>query len=85
VLKIGGRLLLTTPNPYYFKIRIQRKTVFGVSHLTQHYPEVLKLRLKMHGFSGVKIRGSGKMSRFLGTHFPLKSMYGSYLVQADKW
>lgn len=85
VLKIGGRLLMTTPNPRYLKNRFLRKTVYGVSHLTQHFPEVLRLRLQMHGFSGVKICGSGKVTRFLGTHFPLKSMYGSYLVQADKW
>lgn len=85
VLRIGGRLLLTTPNPGYLKNRLQKKSVYGVSHLTQHFPEVLKLRLKMHGFSSVKYFGSGKVSRYLGIHFPVMSMYGSYLIQADKW
>ena len=85
VLRINGRLLLTTPNPIYLKSRIKRETVYGVSHLTQHFPRVLKLRLKMHGFSRIKIYGSGKVSRYFGANFPLISIYGSYLIKADKW
>jgi len=85
VLRIGGRLLLTTPNPNYLKNRLQHRSVYGVSHLTQHFPEVLRYRLKMHGFSKVKTRGSGKVTRYLGEHFPLRIMYGSLLYSADKW
>jgi ubiquinone/menaquinone biosynthesis C-methylase UbiE len=85
VLRIGGRLLLTTPNPHYIKTRLQGKTVYGVSHLTQHFPKTLGLRMQMHGFSEVKILGSGKVSRYLGMHFPLRLAYGSYLVRGDKW
>lgn len=85
VLKIGGRLLLTTPNPNYLKNKIRGTSVYGISHLTQHFPEVLRFRLRMHGFSGVKIYGSGKVSQYLGQHFPLMSMYGSYLVVANKY
>ncbi|AOX03921.1 ubiquinone/menaquinone biosynthesis protein [Moorena producens PAL-8-15-08-1] len=85
VLKIGGRLLLTTPNPNYIKNKIIGMSVYGVSHLTQHFPEVLRLRLQMHGFSGVKLYGSGKVSQYLGWHFPLMSIYGSYLVVANKY
>jgi len=32
----------------------------------------------------VKVYGSGKVSRYLGSHFPVKAVYGSYLVLADK-
>jgi ubiquinone/menaquinone biosynthesis C-methylase UbiE len=85
VLKVGGRLLLTTPNPHYLRNRIFGKTVYGVSHLTQHFPGVLRLRLQMHGFSAVRIFGSGKVSRYLGTRFPIRAVYGSYLIKADKW
>ncbi|NEO95011.1 MAG: class I SAM-dependent methyltransferase [Moorea sp. SIO3G5] len=85
VLKIGGRLLLTTPNPNYIKNKILGMSVYGVSHLTQHFPEVLRLRLQMHGFSGVKVYGSGKVSQYLGWHFPLMPIYGSYLVVANKY
>ena len=84
VLKIGGQLLLTTPNPGYFKNKLTGESVYRISHLTQHFPETLRFRLKMHGFSRIKILGSGKMSRFIGTHFPLLSAYGSYLVIANK-
>lgn len=84
VLKIGGRLLLTTPNPNYIKNKLNRKSVYGISHLTQHFPRVLRFRLRMHGFSGVKVYGSGKVSRYIGGNFPLMALYGSYLVLADK-
>lgn len=85
VLKIGGRLLLTTPNPNYLKNKISRTSIYGVSHLTQHYPRILRHRLLSHGFSNVRIYGSGKVSRYLGYHFPMKFLYGSYLVLADKF
>ena len=84
VLKIGGRLLLTTPNPNYLKNKLEKKSVYGVSHLTQHFPQILKVRLLIHGFSGVKLYGSGKMSRYLGYSFPILAVYGSYLVVANK-
>ncbi|WP_204102426.1 MULTISPECIES: class I SAM-dependent methyltransferase [Spirulina sp. CCY15215] len=85
ILKIKGRLLLTTPHPHYLKNKLTGGTVYGVSHLTQHFPQILKLRLQMHGFSGVKILGSGKLSRYLGYYFPLKFVYGSYLIFGDKY
>jgi len=84
VLKIGGRLLLTTPNPNYLKNKLEKKSVYGGSHLTQHFPQILKFRLLMHGFSGVKLNGSGKRSRYLGYSFPILAVYGSYLVVANK-
>lgn len=85
VLKIGGRLLLTTPNPNYIKSKLTGASVYGDSHLTQHFPKILRFRLQMHGFSGVKIYGSGKVSRYLGPYFPLMMIYGSYLIFANKW
>lgn len=84
VLRIGGRLLLTTPNPNYIKNKLNRTSVYNVSHLTQHFPRVLRFRLQMHGFSRVQIYGSGKVSRYLGRNFPLMALYGSYLVSANK-
>lgn len=84
VLRIGGRLLLTTPNPKYIKNKLYGTSVYGVSHLTQHFPRVLRFRLQMHGFSGVRIYGSGKVSRYVGWNFPLMAVYGSYLILGDK-
>jgi ubiquinone/menaquinone biosynthesis C-methylase UbiE len=85
VLKIGGRLLMTTPNPAYLRLWLTAGTVYTVSHLTQHWPAVLKTRLCMHGFSRIRIYGSGKMSRYLGYFFPLLQLYGSYLIIGDKY
>ena len=84
-LKIKGRLLLTTPNPYDIKRRMRGESILGLAHVSQHYPDLLKLKLRMIGFSNVKILGSGKMTRYLGSHFPLLSVYGSYLVMGDKF
>jgi ubiquinone/menaquinone biosynthesis C-methylase UbiE len=84
VLKTGGVLLLTTPHPNCFKSRILGHSVYSVSHLTQHYPDVLRLRLKMHGFNHVTLRGSGKATRLFGSRFPLLGVYGSYLMRAVK-
>jgi ubiquinone/menaquinone biosynthesis C-methylase UbiE len=85
ILKIGGTLLLTTPNPHSLKMRLKRGTVYGVAHLTQHFPSLLKQRLMMHGFSRVRVYGSGKATRYLGQHFPLMAAYGSYLICARKY
>ncbi|MEI8205401.1 MAG: class I SAM-dependent methyltransferase [Kiritimatiellales bacterium] len=85
VLKVGGRLLLTTPNPSGIMFRLRKKVSFGWESLSQHHADCLRLRLRMTGFSNVKIYGSGKSSRYIGTHFPLRSFYGSYLISATKW
>jgi ubiquinone/menaquinone biosynthesis C-methylase UbiE len=84
ILSIGGTLLMTTPNPYSLKMRRRRGTVYGVAHLTQHYPEVLSLRLRMHGFSQIRLIGSGKATRYFGEWMPYLSVYGSYLIMARK-
>lgn len=85
ILKIGGYLLMTTPNPYSLNMRRKKGSVYGVAHLSQHYPECLRARLKMHGFSKIKIIGSGKASLKIGQHFPWLSVYGSYMVIACKF
>ena len=83
-LKIGGRLLLTTPNPLDLKRRWRGESILGGAHVSQHFPDDLAIRLRMSGFSRVKIYGSGKVSRHLGSRFPLL-IYGSYLATADKF
>jgi len=85
LLRLKGFLLLTTPNPYYIKNKIAGTSVLGGDHVSQHYASNLKARLKDIGFSGVKIRGSGRVSTILGEYFPIGVVYGSYLVKAVKW
>lgn len=84
VLKIGGRLLLTTPNPKDIKLKYRGGSVLGGAHVSQHFHDTLALKLRMSGFSRVKIEGCGKVTRYLGTKFPL-CIYGSYLIKGDKF
>lgn len=84
VLKIGGRLLLTTPNPGDIKRKMRGRSILGGAHVSQHFADTLKLKLRMAGFSRVRVYGSGKVSRHVGSHFPL-FIYGSYLAIGDKF
>lgn len=84
VLKIGGRLLLTTPNPGDIKRKMRGRSILGGAHVSQHFSDTLKLKLRMAGFSRVRVYGSGKVSRHVGSHFPL-FIYGSYLAMGDKF
>jgi ubiquinone/menaquinone biosynthesis C-methylase UbiE len=84
VLKIGGRLLLTTPNPSDIKKKLRNESVLGGAHLSQHFCDALKLKLKMTGYANIRILGSGKVTRYLGYYFPLINVYGSYLIIANK-
>ena len=85
VLKVGGRLLLTTPNPKDIKRRIKGKSVLGGCHVSQHFDDVLKWRMKLIGYSKIRIVGTGKVSRYLGYRFPWLSIYGSYMAMGDKY
>lgn len=83
VLRLGGRLLLTTPNPNGAKRRILRESVLGGPHVSQHFPRTLRMQLRATGFSRVRLRGSGKATRYLHELAPLAA-FGSYLTMADK-
>jgi len=85
VLKLGGQVLITTPHPGDLKKKWRKESVLGDSHLSQHYPDILKMRLRMTGFSRVKIYGSGRTSSYLGYRFPILSLYGSYLASGFKY
>lgn len=85
LLRLKGVVLMTTPNPAYLKNRLQGSSVLGGSHVTQHHAGSLRRRLEDVGFSHVRIRGSGRVSTYLGEHFPIRSVYGSYLIEAVKW
>jgi ubiquinone/menaquinone biosynthesis C-methylase UbiE len=85
VLRLRGLLLLTTPNPGYFRNKLRRQSVLGGAHLSQHHIRNLRRRLQDVGFSGVRIRGSGGVSIILGERFPFMNAYGSYLAEATKW
>lgn len=86
ILRLHGRLILTTPNPNYLKNKLRHLSVLLEKwHVSQHYPDCLRQRLRNIGFSHVKVYGSGRMLRYVGQRFPFLSVYGSYLIQGDKW
>jgi SAM-dependent methyltransferase len=85
VLRLRGLLLLTTPNPRYLRHFCEGTSVLGGAHISQHYIGCLKRRLMDVGFSSIKVRGSGRVSIALGERFPIRAVYGSYLVKATKW
>jgi 2-polyprenyl-3-methyl-5-hydroxy-6-metoxy-1,4-benzoquinol methylase len=85
LLRLKGQLLLTTPNPLYLKNMLAGTSVLGGPHVSQHRPRNLRRRLEDIGFSRVRIRGSGHVSRVLGERFPVLAAYGSYLTEAVKW
>jgi len=86
VLRLKGRLLLTTPNPNYLKNKLKKLSVLlDQSHVSQHFPDCLAHRIRLVGFSNIRLFGSGRVSRYLGQRFPLLSFYGSYLIRGDKW
>jgi SAM-dependent methyltransferase len=85
LLRLKGLLLLTTPNPNYLKNKFRGLSVLGHAHISQYNIGSLRRRLKDIGFSGIKIRGSGRVSNVLGERFPLRAVYGSYLAMATKW
>lgn len=84
VLRLGGRLLLTTPNPGDLKMRWRGGSVLGGAHLSQHHAQTLKTVLKMYGFARVRVRGSGKVTWYLGSRVPFLGIYGSYLAIGEK-
>jgi ubiquinone/menaquinone biosynthesis C-methylase UbiE len=86
LLRLRGRLVLTTPNPGYLKNRLQHRSVMlDEAQASQHFPGSLRHRLEDVGFSGIKIYGCGRVSSYLGPHFPFLGVYGSYLMVARKW
>lgn len=84
VLKPGGCILLTTPNPGFFKHKLLNQSVLGGHHLSEHWAPKLRAKIESLGFVRTRIRGSGKMSLLLGERFPLLAFYGSYLLIATK-
>ena len=86
LLRLRGRVLLTTPNPFYLRNRLQGLSVLmDPSHLSQHTIASLRRRLEDVGFTRVKVYGNGRVSKIIGSRWPLRLLYGSYLVVAQKW
>ena len=84
ILAVGGRILLTTPNPGGWKKRIRGETVYTLSHLSQHFATALVSRLRMAGFDRIRVLGSGRATRLFPEWFFLRNLFGSLLYLGDK-
>jgi SAM-dependent methyltransferase len=85
VLAKGGTFVLTTPNPDGLPLRLRGASVLDEpSHVSVHHPRSLKSRLLVHGFSKVRLKGSGVVSKAIGPHVPILSLYGGFLASAVK-
>ena len=85
ILKIKGRLLLTTPNPDYIRLKLTGGTVLHGAHLSAHNHKELSKELNDIGFKKLEVLGSGKISKLIGQYFPFLSLYGSYMIIAEKY
>src|ERR1017187_4959661 len=85
LLKNNGLLLLTTPNPDAYLVKMGRDNVFNdPSHVSIMTYKILSDKLKKAGFTKVKIKGSGKATHIFPESFPLPGVFGSYLTIAIK-
>jgi len=86
ILRLKGRVLLTTPNPHYLKNRLKDLSVVSdPSHVSQHTISSMHRKLEDAGFTRIRFYGSGRMTRHIGQYFPVRCVYGSYLAVATKW
>jgi len=86
LLRLRGRLLMTTPNPQYLKNRLRGLSVLlEPSHVSQHTAASMRRRLEDVGFSRIRVFGTGRISSVIGCYCPILSVYGSYLIVGKKW
>jgi SAM-dependent methyltransferase len=85
ILNTDGVLLLTTPNPDAFLVRLGRNSVLKepshINIMNRHFLRIILLKI---GFKNVEIKGSGKAVKYFGENFPIFNIYGSYLIIAHK-
>lgn len=85
LLRPGGRLILTTPNPHYIRLLLTGRSVLDdPAHLTQFTSASLRCLVGKLGLSHVLTEGTGRVSRILGTRWPLMFVYGSYMLVAER-
>lgn len=80
LLNENGLILFTTPNPESLLVKLGRDSVFNdPSHVNIMSITKFKRIVTSAGLTVKQIVGSGKATRYLGSKFPILSLYGSYL------
>ncbi len=75
VIKHGGRLVLSTPNPhnlfeFVFNITLNRKYMFAADHVTLYLQRYLIRIIELAGFKNVKLYSGGVSLPFAGRDVP---------------
>ena len=85
ILRPGGMIIITTPNPNALLVKLGRTSVYNdPSHLSIMDSKLLSAKLSRSAFKNIKVLGSGKATRYLPENFPLLLPFGSYLIKANK-
>ena len=82
IVRPGGRILLTTPNPHSWLSRARGRKVLGGAHVSVHCAESLSQYFTYLGARSCRLLGSGRTSRYLGAKMP-SGLYGSYLLVVE--
>ena len=85
VLRPGGRLILISPNPNYVKLWLTCGSILNdPARVTAFSWRRMRQMACDQGFRVLLIKGTGRMSQFLGKSCPLMAMYGSYMLVAER-
>jgi 2-polyprenyl-3-methyl-5-hydroxy-6-metoxy-1,4-benzoquinol methylase len=84
-LVVGGKLILTTPNPNSLMVKLGRRAVFNdPSHVNILSHQQLKEIAIRHQFRIKCVMGSGKAIRYVSASLPFMFVFGSYLMVLEK-
>jgi len=84
LLKPGGSIFLSTPNPHYLRMILKKKPMIRASHISCWSIEDLEHALEAASFVNPKHFGNGRMALRIGDSFPCRWIYGGIAVTAVK-
>jgi len=84
LLKWGGGIYLTTPNPHYIRVLMKKLPMIRGNHLSSWIIEEMAASLANAGFKKAFWRGNGRMATLIGDWIPIRWIYGGYAMLAAK-
>jgi 2-polyprenyl-3-methyl-5-hydroxy-6-metoxy-1,4-benzoquinol methylase len=80
LLKPNGKIFITTPNPHYLRILLNRSPMIRGNHLSSWIIEEMHNHYKDVGFSKIKWFGNGQFALYFGDKIPFRWFYGGYAL-----
>tara|TARA_Y100001980_G_C14549738_1_gene331818 strand:+ start:1216 stop:1842 length:627 start_codon:yes stop_codon:yes gene_type:complete len=84
LLKKTGKIFITTPNPHYLRILINRSPMIRGNHLSSWIIEKMKNSFQLFGFSKIKWYGNRQLALYIGDKIPFRWFYGGYALIGTK-